>query len=416
MHDNLSMGPDPFSRLGDPVLALVDIETRGQSVGDKLCQALHSVRLHLEMDVAFVAEFAGGSRVFRYVDGASECVAILAGVADPLCDTYCERVLDGRFPQLIPDTSKLPAAAALPITAMLSIGAYIGVPIRFSDGQLYGTLCCFRKQPDETLNERDLGTLRLFAEFSGRLLETQARHEREYESMRASICSVLNERLYSVVYQPIVDITRNRIVGYEALARFQAEPHRAPDIWFGDADRVGLQCQLETVLIQEALKGLEQISDAYLSINVSPGTVLSGALDPLLEGLPLERLMLEITEHTSIPDYEPLSDALAPMRESGLTLAVDDAGAGYASFRHILQLKPDVIKLDGSLIRNIDSKDDCRALAAALIRFGQETGSRIVAECVETRAELDILRQLQVTNVQGYLLGRPMPLGGGQMS
>lgn len=408
MHDNLSSESEPF--MGDPALTLVDIELRGQSVGAMLCQALHSVRLHLEMDVAFVAEFAGNLRVFRYVDGASECAAIQAGNADPLCDSYCQRVMDGRFPQIIPDTSKLPAAAALPITAMLSIGAYIGVPIRFSDGQLYGTLCCFRTQPDETLNERDLATLRVFAEFSGRLLETQARQEREHEAMRASICSVLDGHLYRVVYQPIVDVWQNRVIGYEALARFQPEPQRAPDIWLGDAGRVGLQCELEAVLIEEAFKGLRQIPDAYLSVNVSPETVLSGALQPLLDGLPLDRLMIEITEHTSIPDYQPLSDALAPMREGGLSLAVDDAGAGYASFRHILQLKPDVIKLDGSLIRNIDSKDDCRTLASALIRFGQETGSRIVAECVETRAELDMLRELQVSNVQGYLLGRPMPL------
>ena len=88
----------------------------------------------------------------------------------------------------------------------------------------------------------------------------------------------------------------------------------------------------------------------------------------------------------------------------------------YASFRHILKLKPDVIKLDGSLIRNIDSNRDCRALASALIRFGQETDCKIVAECVETEAELEILRELQVTKAQGYLLGRPGPLGGSQQT
>lgn len=408
MHDNIRLSPGTVGHLGDPVLALVDIEMRGQSVADMLCEALHSVRVHLGMDVAFVAEFADGLRVFRYVDGNNQSMAICAGDSDPLCDTYCERVLDGRLPQLIPDTSQLPTAVALPITAALSIGAYIGAPIRFSDGQLYGTLCCLSSCPDQTLNDRDLDTLRVFAEFSGRLLETQARRERDQVVIVRRIRSVLSDHLYQVVYQPIVDVVRNRIVGYEALARFQPDPQRSPDLWFGEAARVGLQCELEMGLIEEALKGLAHIGDAYLSVNVSPETILTGAVQRLLDKQPLNRLMLEVTEHASVTDYQTVNDALAPLRDKGLALAVDDAGAGYASFRHILQLKPDVIKLDGSLIRGIDRNGDCRALASALIRFGHETGSKIVAECVETEAELEILRELQVGKAQGYLLGRPL--------
>ncbi|RMH90164.1 EAL domain-containing protein [Stutzerimonas zhaodongensis] len=410
MHDGFGVHADTLGRLVDPALALIDIPTQEQSVTEMLCDALHSVRMHLGMDVAFVAEFAGGLRIFRFVDGNDESATIRPGDSDPLCDSYCERVLDGRLPQLIPDTSKLPAAVALPITAALSIGAYISVPIRFSDGQLYGTMCCFSSHPDETLNDRDLGTLRVFADFSGRLLEVQAKRERDQESKRNRIHGVLSERLYRVVYQPIVDVLQNRVVGYEALARFPLDPQRTPDLWFDEAGQVGLQSELEMVLIEEALKGLAHIGDAYLSVNVSPETILTGAVQALLAGRPLDRLMLEVTEHTSVADYESVLDALAPLRSRGLALAVDDAGAGYASFRHILKLKPDVIKLDGSLIRNIDSSCDCRALASALIRFGQETGSKVIAECVETQAELNILRELQVSKVQGYLLGRPMPL------
>jgi EAL domain-containing protein (putative c-di-GMP-specific phosphodiesterase class I) len=111
-----------------------------------------------------------------------------------------------------------------------------------------------------------------------------------------------------------------------------------------------------------------------------------------------------------VQDYALLAEALEPLRSKGLRLAVDDAGAGYASFRHILKLKPDVIKLDSSLIRNIDSDTGSRALAAALIRFAEETGCKVVAEGVETREELAMLRRLEVNKAQGYLLGRPMPL------
>lgn len=214
-----------------------------------------------------------------------------------------------------------------------------------------------------------------------------------------------------MVYQPIVHLVENRIVGHEALARFSAEPQRTPDKWFDEAGQVGLQQELEVALIEAALKGMDRLPpDSYLSLNVSPDTILAGALDNVLAHQPMVRLMLEVTEHACVQDYALLAEALEPLRSKGLRLAVDDAGAGYASFRHILKLKPDVIKLDSSLIRNIDSDTGSRALAAALIRFAEETGCKVVAEGVETREELAMLRRLEVNKAQGYLLGRPMPL------
>lgn len=120
--------------------------------------------------------------------------------------------------------------------------------------------------------------------------------------------------------------------------------------------------------------------------------------------------MLEVTEHASIDDYAVIARKLEPLRQRGVRLAVDDAGAGYASFRHILKLKPDVIKLDASLVSAIDSDNGVRALAAAVIRFAEETGSKVVAEGVETEHELEVLRQLNVNKAQGYLLGRPSRL------
>ncbi len=222
---------------------------------------------------------------------------------------------------------------------------------------------------------------------------------------------MLAERSYGVVYQPIVHLVENRIVGHEALARFRADPQRTPDKWFDEAGQVGLQKELEIALIEAALQGFDRLpADSYLSLNVSPETILSGAVGEVLASQPLDRLMLEVTEHALVQDYERLAEALEPLRREGLRLAVDDAGAGYASFRHILKLKPDVIKLDASLIRNVDSDTGCRALAAALIRFAEETGCKVVAEGVETQEELAMLRRLAVNKAQGYLLGRPSAL------
>ncbi|MFB9353164.1 EAL domain-containing protein, partial [Streptomyces heliomycini] len=130
-------------------------------------------------------------------------------------------------------------------------------------------------------------------------------------------------------------------------------------------------------------------------------------LDDLLGRCPLDRLMLEVTEHDVVEDYPGLDEALAEMRGKGLRLAIDDAGAGFASFRHILRLAPDVIKLDRSLTHEIERRDENRALAAALIGFATETGSRLVAEGVETQEELATLREIGICKAQGYLLGRP---------
>ena len=120
--------------------------------------------------------------------------------------------------------------------------------------------------------------------------------------------------------------------------------------------------------------------------------------------------MLEITEHAHVDDYDQLLGALQPLRQAGVRVAVDDAGAGYASLQHILQLKPDLIKLDMALTRNIDADRPRRALASALIGFAQETGSRIIAEGVETAGELAVLRDLGVEKAHGFFLGRPTSL------
>ncbi|MGN2623293.1 sensor domain-containing phosphodiesterase [Stutzerimonas balearica] len=391
--------------------SVLEFESSNMTISEMLAEALHAVRLHLDMDVAFIGEFREGQRIFRYVDGRASPLPIAENTGSPLDETYCQRVVDGRLPELIPDTGQLPASA-FPQTPGVVVGAHLGVPIHFSDGSLFGTFCCFSSQPDNTLNVRDLHTLRLFAGFAGKLLQRQTSRARVQRSKLARIEETLRSRAYHVVYQPIVQVEVGTALGYEALARFSGEPLRSPDRWFLEAGEVGLQRELEIALIVEALKGLEQLpGDSYISLNVSPETIIGGQLRPVLEEQPLARLMLEITEHACICDYERVEDELRPLRERGLRLAVDDAGAGYASFRHILRLRPDVIKLDGSLINNLDGDSNCRALAAALIRFAAETGSKVVAEGVETEEELAVLRTLGVKKAQGYLLGRPAPLG-----
>jgi len=213
------------------------------------------------------------------------------------------------------------------------------------------------------------------------------------------------------VFQPIMEIGTRHVVGYEALARFLVEPQRPPNQWFAAAAEIGLGVDLEFAAIKAALERFDDLPpEAYLSLNLSPAACLSGRLDTALLGVPAHRLVLEVTEHAPVPDYDVLRAALRPFLAGGGRLAIDDAGAGFASLRHIVRLAPDVIKLDISLTRDIDTDRARRALAAALVSFGREMGIGIVAEGIETDSELETLGELGVRSGQGYLLGRPGPL------
>lgn len=398
----------PTSAL-NPLQDLVkpSLETLGTAGIDKM---LHAVREHLGMDVAFISEFRATDRIFRHVD-AKGSAPIEAGAALPLEQGYCQRVVDGRLPQLITDARALPAAAALPETSGVPIGSHLSVPIRLSDGRVFGTLCCFSFIPDVSLTERDLQIMKVVAELLADQIDQEARAGRWQTQRIAELVALMDRGEPSLVYQPIYDLESRRIAGVEALARFSSTPHVTPDVWFNEAAAVGMGPKLEACAVRSALAALETLpKDVYLAVNGSPEFVLSGALEELLRAVDISRVVLELTEHSSVTDYRELTNVLAPLRALGLRIAIDDTGAGYSNMRHILSMEPNLVKLDISLTRGIDRDRKRRALASALIAFARETEVGIVAEGVETSAELLTLQSLGVKRVQGYYLARPMAL------
>jgi EAL domain-containing protein (putative c-di-GMP-specific phosphodiesterase class I) len=253
-----------------------------------------------------------------------------------------------------------------------------------------------------------VGLLRVCADLAAMHIEHEALASRKRQQIGDRIRSVLGSGLLSVVFQPICEVAAKRIAGVEALSRFATVPRRAPDLWFNEAAEIGMAQTLEIAAIRLALEALHQLpNEVYMSINASPEVVLSGALAAELLGMPCERIVLEITEHALVLRYEDLLASLAPLRTAGVRIAVDDAGAGHSSLRHILQLAPDIIKLDVSLTRHIDTDTARRALTAALAEFGRETGAKIVAEGIETLGELSTLMRIGIPLAQGFLLGAP---------
>jgi EAL domain-containing protein (putative c-di-GMP-specific phosphodiesterase class I)/DNA-binding NarL/FixJ family response regulator len=213
-------------------------------------------------------------------------------------------------------------------------------------------------------------------------------------------------------FQPIFELEGHRLVGVEALARFTEQEDPWPvERWFAEAAEVGLGTDLELACNLSALAVLPKIpSTAYLSINASHRTAESEELADLLSSADASRVVIEITEHEAVTDYERLTQALHRLRALGARVAIDDAGAGFASLRHILLIAPEIIKIDVSLTTRIDSDPRRRALAAALISFAEEMSIDVIAEGVETADEHMALQALGVKFGQGYFLGRPGPI------
>jgi len=378
--------------------------------GDGIDAILRSIRKHLGMDVAFIAEFGASDRLFRHVDARAH-TPIRAGDRVSLEVGYCQRVVDGRLPQLIPDANALPAAAALPETGAIPIGSHISVPIMLHDGRLYGTFCCFSFVADPSLTDRDLRVMNAFADVLADQIERRKEFYLEGSVRYKTITAALESDQPHIVYQPIYSLSAGHAEIFEGLSRFQGPPFRGPDLWFKEGASIGLGPKLEAAAVRKALRALDVVPKTVsISVNASPELVLSGLLDPIFEAVDLSRVIVEITEHEAVADYGRLLEVLAPLRALGLRISVDDAGAGYASLRHILALEPDILKLDISLTRGIDHDVKRRALASALIAFAREIRTAITAEGIETAAELETLSALGVTHVQGFFLARPMEI------
>ena len=209
----------------------------------------------------------------------------------------------------------------------------------------------------------------------------------------------------SIVFQPICDLRGARVVGYEALSRFPGREHRAVDEWFRVARACGCGSALEAAALAAALRVTGRPADTYLSVNVSPATILSAEVQRVLDR-DLHDVVLEITEDSQLA-AGVLEAALAPLRSRGARIAVDDTGAGYANLKQLVRLRPDLIKLDRELVTAVHQHPEKRALVEALVSFSGRTGAVLCAEGVEELAELVTLAELGVGVAQGWFLARP---------
>ena len=372
---------------------------------------LGAARELLHMDAAFVGEFHSGAVVVRHVDQAPlDPRPLVRGAVSALHKSLCARIAEGSVPPVIPDAAAHPVAAGLSVTRELDIRAYVAAPITLPDGVTYGTVCAYRHTPDPLLGDRELDFMRLIASLMASRLGRERASEAHREKFRDTVRQFAAGENFQLLLQPIVSARTGAMAGCEALSRFLVEPIRSPDLWFADAAAAGLSLELQLVPLRKALRMLPGSNAPYISVNLGADVLVTGEPRGTIEELgSAERLVVEITEHTAVSDYGALVNEVAALRALGVRIAVDDTGTGYSGLNHILQLAPDFIKLDRSLIEAVDARPAARALCSALSDFGRDIGAAVIAEGVETREELHTLLSVGIDFVQGYLTGRPQP-------
>lgn len=247
----------------------------------------------------------------------------------------------------------------------MGIATYVGVPIVFSDSHVYGTFCCVGSEARPHLNEQDVSFLRVAATLVAEQLERDELAGRERQAARQRTLAAIEGPGLRPVFQPIHDLGDGHVLGYEALSRFTLEPARTPDVWFAEAWGVQLGAELERAAARTALEHLDAIPDsAYLACNFSPAALLDDEVIDLICDAPADRLVVEITEHSPIEQLDPLRRRIQRLRGRGVRIALDDAGTGYATLNVLLDLRPEIHKIDVSIVRGVADDRDRRAMVA----------------------------------------------------
>lgn len=213
----------------------------------------------------------------------------------------------------------------------------------------------------------------------------------------------------TLVFQPIVDLATGTVAGYEALARFPGSA--GPDVWFAAAAEAGLAAELEALAIHKALATVPDLpANTFLTVNVSPHLLGTEPVRTALETRrDLRRVVVELTEHTPVDDLDTLRQQTDALRARGALIALDDAGSGYSGLQQMAALRPQLVKLDRALVADADADPVRMALAEMVGEFAGRIDAWLLAEGVETPAELAAFAQLGVPLAQGWLLGRPSP-------
>jgi len=230
------------------------------------------------------------------------------------------------------------------------------------------------------------------------------------------LSSVIRDSKLDIHFQPLVDVDRAQILGFEALTRGPADtPLHSPLVLFETAARVGRLVELERLVVRLALRRFRELNlPGQLFLNLTADTLLAtserGALiarEFAQLDLPASRVVIELTETRPILDVERLQDSMRSLRELGFVVALDDLGEGFASLKRWMDIRPDFVKIDRHFIDGIAQDPLKQQFVRSILEMASSSGCTVVAEGLEQLSDLSVLRRLGVPVCQGYLLARP---------
>jgi EAL domain-containing protein (putative c-di-GMP-specific phosphodiesterase class I) len=374
----------------------------------QVAELLRTAKESLQISVAFLTRMDGTTQHLEVVE-SSVPFLFKEGATQKQETTFCQAILDGRLPAVMGNVKDFPLAMTLPAARIPRIRSYVSVPVVLSDGTLYGTFCAAGLTSDKGLTKRDKSLMDVLAHAAAVIIEPGIRSREQTAEIEKRLWPVLESGGPVIVLQPIVDLATGVRVGAEALSRFPQEWQKAPDIVFAEAHSVGLGHELELIALSSAADLIAAVP-GYVAMNISPATLLTPSAVDFLSRLPLDRILLELSEHDQVEDYDALHTVLAPLRAQGMSLAIDDVGAGFSSLRHIVLTRPDTLKIDRTLVDGVSHDEILTTLVHSLVDFGHGMGAKVVAEGIETGADAAVLLQLGVDYGQGWYFGRPGPV------
>jgi EAL domain-containing protein (putative c-di-GMP-specific phosphodiesterase class I) len=230
-----------------------------------------------------------------------------------------------------------------------------------------------------------------------------------YDEWPEAISRVLTEPgAARPAFQPIVDLRRGVVTGYEMLARFEGPPERSPEIWFSEAERFGRRVELEAMMVRAGVEALDALPpNCFLTVNVDPTSLPEAPIQRALAGrASLANLIIELTEHSSADDRE-VRRFLPALRERGALIAIDDVGTGYSGLARISALRPEIVKIDRALVAGLHEEAAHREMVEMLGAVANRIDAWVIAEGIEEPAELEALMSIGVPLGQGFALARP---------
>lgn len=375
------------------------------SVRGQLDLHLDRIRESFGFDHVFVARVAGGERRVEALSPASgpewdvlraEALTLCRVDDCPVtCAAAClaPGLFAGQFAGPVPDT-----------TAREASPAAFGVPVLLSNGALYGVLGgrCERGGLSVFDVAAKLADFALLITVGLDLLHAE---ETARQKTRGLVQDVIRGGRFHPVFQPVRDVETGDVIYAEGLTRLEEAVGSGIAGLLASAHGVGLGVDLELAFARAVLAAPR--APGPVAVNLSEATLRTRAFDDFLMEVGAQPLIVELTEHAPVSDYAALSRVVNRMRKRGVKLAIDDAGAGFTSLRHIIDLKPDILKIDASLSARIDVDGDAVALIQFLQNYCDETGTLLVIEGIEREDQVDALRGIGVRYLQGYHVGLP---------